>query len=176
MDRGGHVVERGFEAERCDWLGDDFRGQRADGVHAENFAVFFFGHHFDEAFVLAEDGGLAVADEREFSGLHLEAGVARLLFGEADGADLRLAVGAVGAALAIEGLHFFSGHAAYGDDSLHGGGVRELRQAGHDIADGVEMRLVGLEERVGMDEAALNFGFGFFEADIFGERAASDGD
>ena len=39
MDRGGHVVERGFEAERCYRLGDNFRGERADGVHAENFAV-----------------------------------------------------------------------------------------------------------------------------------------
>ena len=83
---------------------------------------------------------------------------------------------AVGAALAVEGLYFFSGHAAYGDDSFHGGGVRQLRQAGNDIADGVEMRLVGFEEGVGVNEAALEFGLRFFQADIFGERAAADGD
>ena len=137
---------------------------------------FCFGYYFDEAFVLAEDRGFAVAEEREFSGLHLETGVAGLFFGEADGADLRLAVRAVGAALAVEGLHFFSGHAAYGDDSLHGRGVRKLRQAGNDVADGVEVRLVGFEEGIGVNEAALNLGFGFFQADIFGERAAADGD
>src|SRR5271156_2110490 len=176
VDGGGHVVERGFQAHGCYGLGDNFGGQRADGVHAENFAVLFFGYYFYEAFVLAENGSFAVAEEREFSGLYLETGVAGLFFGEADGTDLWLAVGAVGAASAIEGLDFFSGHAADGDDSFHGGGVGELRQAGDDVADGVEVRLVGFEERVGVNEAALELGFGFFQTDIFCERAAADGD
>src|SRR5271170_3047133 len=176
VDGGGHVVERGLQSHGCYWLGDNFRGQWADGVHAQNFAVLFFGYNFYEAFVLAEDGGFAVAEEREFSGLHLEAGVASLFFGEPDGTDLRLAVGAVGAALAIEGLDFFSGHAANGDDSFHGGGVRELRQAGDDVSDGVEVRLVGFQEGVGVNEAALELGFGLFDANIFGEGAAADGD
>src|SRR5271163_960354 len=176
VNGGGHVVECGFQAHGCNGLGDNFRGQGADGVHAQDFAVLFFGYHFYEAFVLAENGGFAVAEEREFSGLHLEAGVASLFFGEADGTDLRLAVGAVGAALAIEGLDFFSGHAPNGDDAFHGSGVRELRQAGDDVSYGVEVRLVGFQEGVGVNEAALEPGFGFFEADIFGERAAADGD
>ena len=93
-----------------------------------------------------ENCRLAVAEERKFPGLHAETGFAGLLFGEADGADLRLAVGGVRAALAIERLHFFAGHAADGDDALHRSGVRELRQAGDDVADGVEVRLVGFQD------------------------------
>ena len=139
VNGGGHIVERGFQAERRDRFGDDFRGQRADGVHAENFAVFRFGHHFDEAFVLAEDGGLAVAEERKLAGFHFEARFARLLFRQTNRADLRLAIGGVRAALAVERLHGFSGHAADGDDAFHGSGVRQLRKARDDIADGVEL-------------------------------------
>src|ERR1700740_3705761 len=112
-------------------------------MHAYNFAVLFFGYHFDETFVLAQDRGFAIAEEREFSSLHLEARIARLFLRQADGADLRLAVGAVGAALAVEGLHFFSGHASDGDDAFHGSGMRELRQGGGYISDGVEGRLPG---------------------------------
>ena len=141
--------------ERRDRLGDDFRRQRTDGVHAQNFAVLCLGHHLDEAFVLAEDGGFAVGEKRKLPGLHLEAGFARLLFGQADRADLRLAVGGVRAALAVKRLHLFARHAAHGDDSLHRSGVRELRKAGDDVADGVEPRLVGFEIGIRVDEAAL---------------------
>ena len=83
---------------------------------------------------------------------------------------------AVGAALAVERLHVFPGHAADGDDAFHRSGVRELRKPGDDIADGIEMRLGGFQIRVGVDESALELGFCFLEAAIFGERAAAHGD
>ena len=55
VDGGGHVVERGFQAQRRDRLGDDFRRERADRVDAENFAVLRFGDDFDEAVVLSRE-------------------------------------------------------------------------------------------------------------------------
>src|ERR1700733_7853813 len=176
VDRGGHVVERGFQAERVHSFGDDFRGERADRMHAENFAVLRFGDDFDEAVVRAENRRLAVSEERKFSSFHVVTGVARLFFGEAYGADLRLAICGGRAAQPVEGLHVFSGHAADGDDSLHRRGVRQLRQSGDDIADGVEIRFGGFHVGIGMDESALDFGPRFFEPAIFSERAASDGD
>ncbi len=102
MHHEHHVVDGGFQCDRRGRFGENFRRQRADDVHAQNLAVFFFGHHFDETFVLAEDGGLAVAEEREFADLHLVARLARLPFGQPDRADLRLAIGAVGNARALE--------------------------------------------------------------------------
>ena len=42
------------------------RGQRANDVHAENFAVLLLGDHFDEAFVGPRMEALLLADEREF--------------------------------------------------------------------------------------------------------------
>ena len=36
-----------------------------------NLAALFFRHHFDEALVVVEDGGLAVAQERKFADLHV---------------------------------------------------------------------------------------------------------
>ncbi len=53
-------------------LGNNFGGQRTDRVHAENLAVLFVGDHFDEAFMLTQNGGLAVAQERKLSDLHFD--------------------------------------------------------------------------------------------------------
>ncbi len=83
---------------------DNFRRERPDCMHSKNLAVLFLRYHFDEPFMLAKDGRLAIADERKLSGLHLEARFARLLLRKAYGTDLRLAVSSVRAPLAIERL------------------------------------------------------------------------
>ena len=51
--------------------------------------------------------------------------------------------------------------------------MRKLRQSGDDVADGVETRFLSFQIGVGVNESTLDLGFRFFEADIFGERAAS---
>jgi len=130
----------------------------------------------DEAAVVAEDGGFAVANEGELAGFHGVAGVARLLFGHADGADLRLAIGGVGNAQLVDGVRRLAGDVGYGDDALHHGGVRELRQACDDVADGVEAGLGGFHELIDVNEAAFDFGFGFFESAIIGHGFAADGE
>src|SRR6185437_9892469 len=116
---------------------DDFRRERSDRVYTENFAVFRLRNHLDEAFMTAEDTGLAIAKEWELAGLDFVASIASLLFRQADRADLRLAIRSVGAALAVKRLHLFPCHASYGDNSFHGSGVRELGKSGNDIADGI---------------------------------------
>ena len=102
-------------------------------------------------------------------------GVARRLFGQADRADLRLAISGVGAAQAIERLHFLARHAPDGDQAFHRGCVRQLRQAGDDVADGVELGLGRFHVRVGVHEAALEFRRGFVHASVVGHRQAADG-
>src|SRR3954451_8168722 len=52
----------------------------------------------------------------------------------------------------------------------------ELRQAGDDVSDGVNARLVGLHEFSGLDEAAVRLDLGFFQANVVGARRASDRD
>ena len=69
---------------------------RADDVDAQNLAVLLVRHHFDEALVMAEDGGAAVARERELADLHLVALRPRLRLGHAHAADARLGIGAPG--------------------------------------------------------------------------------
>ncbi len=61
--------------------------------------------------------------------------------------------------------HCFAGHFSDRDDSFHGCGVRQLRHAGDDIADGIEMRLVRLQV-ARVHESALELCPGFFQAQI----------
>ena len=52
--------------------------------------------------------------------------------------------------------------------------MRKLRQTGNDVANRVKAWLIGFEIGIRMNESALDFRFRFFQADIFGERAAPD--
>ena len=78
VNGGCHVVQRGFQTDGRDRLGDNFSGQWPDGVYAQNFAVFRFGDHFNEALVIAENGGFAVGKEGKLSGLDLQPGICLL--------------------------------------------------------------------------------------------------
>src|SRR5690242_24332 len=137
MDLRRHIVERGFQAKRGNRFGDDFRGEGTNRMDAKNFAIFGFRDNFDETFMLAEDGGLAVAKERELAGFDFVASITSLFFREANRADLRLAIRGVGAAPAVKGLYLFSGHATHGDDAFHRCRVGELRESRNDIANGI---------------------------------------
>src|SRR5271168_3471525 len=170
-----HIVDGAFEMEHGGGLGQNLRGQRANNVDAQHFAVFFIGDHFDEAAVISENGGLAVADERKLAGLD---GVARgdgFFLGEADGTDLRLAVGGVGNARAQKRFGGLPGDVRHRDDALHHGGVGELWHSGDDVPDGVQPWFVGFAVRADVDEAAIELGLGFFQTAIFRHGLAADG-
>src|SRR6185437_1567538 len=144
-------------------------------MHTEYLVVFLVGDYLDEAFVIPKNRRLAVADERKLPCLHFVTGVARLLFCQANGADLWLAERAIRASVAVERLHGFPRHAPDGDDSLHRRSMRELRLARDDVTNGVKMRLGCLHKRRSVNEAALEFSLRFFDAHILRHRAAANG-
>src|SRR5258708_7708060 len=168
------IVDGAFKIEHRGGFGQNFGGQRADDVDAQNFAVFFVADNFDEPAVIAQNGGFAVAHERKFSDFHRAAGIARLLFSQANRANLRLAVGGVGDAILANLLGWFSGDVRDRDNAFHHGGVGQLRHSGDDVADRIQTFFRGFHVFADVHGAALQFCFGFFQAAIFGERHASD--
>ena len=94
VDGEHHLFDRRFELDRGDALGDDLGRVRADDVDAEDLAVLRVRDDLDEAVVRIEDRRLRVADERELADLDLVALLLGLRLGQADGGDLRIAVGA----------------------------------------------------------------------------------
>src|SRR5271167_4137594 len=135
VDCGGHVIERRLEPKCSHRFGDYFRRQRADRVDAKDLAILRFGHHFDEALVLAENRSFAVAEERKLANLYVVTSLARLLFGITNRSNLRLAIGGIRTALPVEWLHFFPSHSADGDDAFHRSRMRKLWKARDDIAN-----------------------------------------
>ncbi len=91
-----HIVYSAFQMQHCGSFRQNFRGQRSDDVNSQHLAVFFIRDHFDEAAVIPKNGGLAVSHEGKFPGLHRITRVARLLFRQTDGTNLRLAIRGIG--------------------------------------------------------------------------------
>ena len=80
----------GPQGQYC--LGDQLGGARADDMDAEDLVVFLVGDDLHEAVELVGHARAAEHAEGERSDLHINAAVARGLFGEADTADLGVAV------------------------------------------------------------------------------------
>ena len=154
---------------------DQLERLRPDDVDAQNLAVLLVGHHLDEAVVIAQDGGAAVAREREAPDLHLAALRARLRFGQPDAADARLGIGARRDAVPVDGHGGLARHVRHRDHAFARGHVRQLRRSRHHVADGVDARLGGLLLFVHLDEAAVQLHLGVFQADVFGVRLAAHG-
>jgi len=72
----------------------------------------------DEPFVVAQNGGAAVAGERKAANLDRVPLRARLGFGEAHAADTGLRVGAAGNAVAVDGNGGLARHVGDGDHAL----------------------------------------------------------
>src|SRR2546430_13861547 len=77
-------------------LRQNLGGQRPDNVNPQHLAISSIGNHFDEPVVAPENGSFAVAHERKLADLHRVSCVARLLFGQPNRADLRLAISGIG--------------------------------------------------------------------------------
>ena len=54
--------------------------------------------------------------------------------------------------------------------------MRELRQAGDDVPDGINARFGGLHPFICQDEAAIRRDLNLVQADVIGTRGAADGD
>src|ERR1700754_4980483 len=73
VDCKHHLLDRRFELDCSDCLGDDLRRIWPNDVHAKNFAVFCISNHLDEAVMRIDNRRLRITDEREFANLYLEA-------------------------------------------------------------------------------------------------------
>ena len=170
MDGEEQVVHRGLELKRHHRFGNHLRRQRADDVHAQEFAVLFFSDNFDEALMLADDGSLAVGRKREFIHSNLVSSFPRRPLGEPDRTDLRLAIGAARDAVLPHRRHLPPSHLSHRHDPFHRSGVSQLRQARHQITDGVDSGLVRLHGWPHMDVPPFHPGASFFEPDSFRVR------
>ena len=73
-------------------------------------------------------------------------------------------------------LRRLAGDVGHRDHAFPRGHVRQLRRAGHDVADGVDARLGGLLALVHLDEAPVQFDARGFQADVLRVRLAAHGD
>jgi hypothetical protein len=106
--------------------------------------------------MIIDDGGLGVGCKRELADLHLASGFFGFGLRESNAADLRLTIGAAGNVVLVHRFGRFSGNARHRHNALHGAGMRQLRQAGNNVTDGVDALLAGLHPLIGMDKAALH--------------------
>src|SRR5215471_17141746 len=148
-----HVVDASFQIQHGSSFRENFRGQRADDVNAENFSVLLLGNDLDEAAVIAENGGLAVSHERKLADLNSITRVTRLLFSHADRANLRLAVGGIRDAELVDGVRGFAGDVSDSDDAFHHRGVCQLRKSGYDVTDSVKAWFIGFHPLVHLDKS-----------------------
>src|SRR5207302_865742 len=65
-----HHLDRSFRFHCRHCLADQLESLRSDDVHAQNLAVLFIRHHFDEPFVMAQNRRAAVP--REWKTAHLD--------------------------------------------------------------------------------------------------------
>src|SRR5207253_9358541 len=96
--------------------------------------------------------------------------------GQTDAPALWLAVAGTGDAVLVDGIDRLAGDLAYSNDAFHCARMRELREAGNDIADGIDAGLGGLHPFVHLDEAALRLDLGLLQTDVFRTRRPPDRD
>src|SRR5204863_2108997 len=93
---------------------------RADHVYAEQFVVLLLGHDLHEPVGFTGDLGSSENRKRKRSDTHIVTARARLLLGEADAADLGIAVGAPRDVIVVERARGLSGNALRGDNAFRG--------------------------------------------------------
>ena len=139
VDGPRQLLDRALQAERDGGLGHELRGARPDHVHPENLIVLLLGHDLHEALGLARDLRPAEGEKRERAHDHVVAPLLRLAFGQADAADLGIAIRARRHVVVVERPDFASGDPLGHRDSLGRRQVRKLRMPGpaerDDIAD-----------------------------------------
>lgn len=136
----------------------------------------FAGDEFDEAFGLCGGDGASAGAVGEFGYFVAESFFFGLLFCEADGGDLGLAVGAGGSGGDFVGFLLGVEDAFYGFDGFVGGDVGEPWRA-YDVAGGVDGGDVGLVAGVGFDVAfgvEIEFDIGSEEVIEIGDDADGD--
>src|SRR5690349_15512830 len=171
------VLGRGFQLHGGDRLGDQVGGRGPDDVHTQDLLVLGVGDHLDEALVLAHNAGLGVGGEGKLADLDLDAALFGLGLAQADAADLRLAISAVGDFQRVHGLRGLAGNGGHRHDALHHAGMRQLRETHDDVAHGVDAGFTRLHPFIHLNETALHLhARHLFQADVFGVGLAANSD
>ena len=144
-------------------------------MNAQDFAVLLLAYNLDEPAVIPQNRGLAVPHERELAHLDLVARLLRLLFRQADGTNLRLAVCRIRNAIFPNLLRGLACNVGYRDDAFHHGRVRQLWHARYDVANGVQTFFCRFHVLADVNKSALQLRFRLFQAAILRHRHASHG-
>ena len=96
-------------------------------MHAEHLVVLLVGDDLHEPLGLAGHLRAAEHAERERADADVVAALLRLALGQADAADLRIAVGAAGHVIVVERPRLLAGDPLGGDDAFGRRHVRQLR-------------------------------------------------
>src|SRR5664280_553475 len=173
VDNVRQLLRGTFHLQRQDGFGDQLGRIRPDDVYAQDLAVLGVGNDLDEAFVLPHDAGARVRSEGELANLYGVTLFLGLGFGEAHASDLGMAIGRVGNAQRVDRLHRLARDVRDRHDAFHGAGVRQLRQAHDDVADGVKPGLGGAHELVDLHGAPVELDLRLLDTDILGHRRAA---
>src|SRR5215203_2921596 len=179
VNRPHQFLDRALEPQRQRCFGDKFGRACTDHVHAEHFIVLLVGDDFHEPFCLT--GHLRPAEDKEWKGAdsHVVALLLRLALGEANAADFRIAIGAGGHVIVVDGFHLASRDPLGRDDSLRRRNVRKLRMraaAGaerDDVSHGGKAWNAGPKQVVDGDVSAISIEAERFDAEPLGHRPAS---
>src|SRR5262249_28277342 len=137
----------------------------ADHVSADELARLRIEDRLDEALVLAQRNGLAVAEEREAADLDVAALRLRLRFRQTDGGNLRLAIGAARYLVLVHRMSIEALDLLDADDALMLCLVRQHRRACY-IADRIDARHTCAAEAIDNDDAFVGLDAERLEAEI----------
>src|SRR5437660_2493080 len=127
--------------------------------------------------MMVHDAGLGVGAKWELADLHLMSCLLGLGFGQAYAADLRLAVGAAGDAVLVDGLGRLACNARNRHNAAHAGHMGKLRQSGNDVANRVDALFTRFHPLIYVDESSLRLDARYlFHSDFFGVRPPAYGD
>ena len=129
VDRANQLFDRAFEPERQRCFGNELRRARPNHVDAENLVVLLVGNDFDESLDLVGDAGAGQDAELERTNADVIATLTRLALGQADAADLGIAVGAARHLIVVDGPEVLAGDPLRQRHAFRRRQVRELRMA-----------------------------------------------
>ena len=127
VDRANQLFDGALEPQRQRGFGDQLRRARTDHVDAEDLVVLLLGDDLDEPFRLAGDARAAEHAELEAAGPDVVAALLRFRLGQADAADLRIAVRAGRDVVVVDRAELLTRDPLGERDPFRGRQVRELR-------------------------------------------------
>ena len=176
VGRAADLPGRRLELEAERRLGDEVGGVRPDDVDAERVVGLGVGDDLGEALVLAADERLGDRLERDLADLERVAGGGGLRLGQPDRGDLRPAVGRARLGRVVHVVDVgVAGDRVRGDEALVRGRVGEPQPA-DDVADGVDVRLLGPHPAVDLDDAPVGLDLRRLEADVLDVGGAAGRD